>query len=175
MTEQEFIDKYKWAAIWNHIKYGVPGSITLAQAIIESNSGNSYLSRIGNNFFGIKAYSNPDNLPIIYADDDTKHEPFRSYPNAASSFADHSKFLLLNPRYMTAITAGNYVDYTNALKADGYATNPNYAQTLQSTIEKNNLTKYDTYGNNKILFILLFLLILTLLGFFIHYLVNYGK
>ncbi len=172
MTTQDFISKYKWAAIWNHVLYGIPASVTLAQAIIESSSGNSKLAINANNFFGIKAYSNPEGLPVYYANDDIEHEPFRMYPSASASFADHSKFLLDNKRYLTAIAQGNYVDFANELKAAGYATAPNYAQLIISDIEKYNLQQYDVYGNNKWLFLVLFIIVVALLIYLVYFFSN---
>ena len=52
-----FIKKWKWAAIWQGVRYGVPPSITLAQSILESGWGESQLSTAANNYFGIKADS----------------------------------------------------------------------------------------------------------------------
>lgn len=161
MTSEQFIQTYKWEAIWNHIRYGIPASITLAQGIIESNSGNSDLAINANNFFGIKAYSNPDNLPIYYANDDLLHEPFRKYASPSDSFKDHSIFLLSNPRYLSAIAAGNYVDFAIQLRKDGYATSPTYASSLVNVINKYNLSQYDNIGNNKYLYLALLLIILS--------------
>ncbi len=165
MTTSEFINKYKWIAIYNHIVYGVPASITLAQGIIESNSGNSRLFTQAKNSFGIKAYSNPQNLPVFYADDDLKGDPFRMYNSVGDSFTDHSKFLLTNKRYLDTLKTGNYVDFAIELKKAGYATGPNYANSIVSVIDKNKLSKYDNLGNNKWLYLILLLLfILVLVG-----------
>ena len=49
--------------------YDIPASITLAQAILESNSGNSYLTRNSNNHFGIKCHKTWDGERIYYDDD----------------------------------------------------------------------------------------------------------
>ena len=53
-TKEEYIDKYKHIAIDHMERYGIPASITLAQGILESDSGNSNLARRSNNHFGIK-------------------------------------------------------------------------------------------------------------------------
>lgn len=166
MTTLEFIKKYKWIAIWDHIRYGIPASITLAQGIIESNSGNSELFLNAKNAFGIKAYSNPDNLPVYYANDDKLHEPFRMYTSVKDSFTDHSKFLLSNSRYLSALKSNNYVDFAIQLKKDGYASDPNYASKIVDTIDKYNLKKYDNIGNNKwyylaaIIIVIIFIIII---------------
>ena len=51
----DYVDKYAEAAMEQMRKYGIPASVTLAQGILESASGQSELSRKGNNHFGIKA------------------------------------------------------------------------------------------------------------------------
>lgn len=167
MSTLEFIKKYKLDAIYNHIRYGIPASITLAQGIIESNSGNSILALQANNFFGIKAYSNPNNLPVFYANDDLKGEPFRMYNSPIDSFTDHSKFLLSNKRYTDTLKTGNYVDFAIELKKAGYATSPNYANTIVSVIDKYDLKKYDNIGNNKWLYSILIVLIIVVIIFLI--------
>ena len=49
----DYVDKYAEAAMEQMRKYGIPASVTLAQGILESASGQSELSRKGNNhFFG---------------------------------------------------------------------------------------------------------------------------
>jgi len=160
-----FFNKYKYAAIIQHILYGVPASITLAQAAIESNYGKSALAKNANNFFGIKAYSNPDNLSVYYASDDLANEPFRMYDSARHSFRDHSIFLKENPRYKNLFFSDDYVSWAVGLKTAGYATASNYAASLISVIQNNDLAKYDYYSNNKYLMALLLALILFILIF----------
>ena len=52
---EQYIDKYKHAAVEQMHKYGIPASITLAQGLLESGAGTSMLAVSGNNHFGIKA------------------------------------------------------------------------------------------------------------------------
>ena len=56
-TREEYIDRYKHIAVAHMERYGIPASITLAQGILESDCGNSALSRSSNNHFGIKCKS----------------------------------------------------------------------------------------------------------------------
>lgn len=56
MTRQEYIDKYKDAAIQSMRTHGIPASITLAQGCLESGDGNSDLAVKANNHFGIKCH-----------------------------------------------------------------------------------------------------------------------
>lgn len=150
MTNAEFISKYWPISVWEHITTGIPASITLAQGLVESDSGNSKLAQY-NNFFGIKGYTNPNNYPLVYANDDLPNEPFIAYPSAYAGFKDHSAFLLRNPRYSDALSTKNYNDFALALSKDGYATAPSYPYLLSSTIADNGLYKYDFIGNNKYL------------------------
>ena len=56
-TEQ-YIVKYNGIAVKEMNRYGIPASITLAQGILESGSGESRLATQGNNHFGIKCHDN---------------------------------------------------------------------------------------------------------------------
>lgn len=170
MTTSEFISSYKWDAIATHILYGVPASITLAQGIIESNSGNSGLTKTANNFFGIKAGNDWKGATVNYNTQEfinnqyqTINDKFRSYASPYQSFKDHAMFLQ-KPRYLSALNTRNYADFATELKQDGYATAPDYAKVLTDTINKYDLSRYDKYGDNKTLFALLILLVLAIIA-----------
>ena len=92
MTTQAYIEEYSSLAMEEMMRSGVPASITLAQGILESRSGNSRLAKEANNHFGIKCKGNW-NGKTIYADDDRPQECFRAYPSVFDSYADHSDFL----------------------------------------------------------------------------------
>lgn len=77
---------------------GIPASITLAQGIIESNSGESNLALNYKNHFGIKCKSDWKG-ETTFQDDDAKQECFRVYPNSNASYIDHSNFLKTRPNY----------------------------------------------------------------------------
>ena len=57
MKPQEFISKVAMAAQYAAQQTGVPASISIAQAALESGWGESGLTKAGNNLFGIKADS----------------------------------------------------------------------------------------------------------------------
>ena len=59
--------------------YGIPASITLAQGILESGSGQGRLALEANNHFGIKCHEWTGGK--IYHDDDASQECFRKYKN----------------------------------------------------------------------------------------------
>jgi LysM repeat protein len=135
-----YIDQYKQIAIDEMIRTGVPASITLAQGILESNSGKCSLTQQSNNHFGIKCKDDWTG-DIVYHNDDRKHECFRRYNSAEDSYRDHSDFLKNRPNYASLfdLDVTDYTDWAYGLKKAGYATNPVYAQSLITTIEKYNL------------------------------------
>lgn len=77
-------------AIKEMYENGIPASIKLAQAIIESGNGNSRLAREANNHFGVKCHG--WNGDIINIDDDVLQECFRKYSDVEQSYRDHSLF-----------------------------------------------------------------------------------
>jgi len=144
ITPKEYIQRYKDVAIKEMELYGIPASITLAQACLESNFGNSYLSRVANNHFGIKCHSSWTGKKV-YQDDDKKHECFRHYSSAWQSFRDHSKFLKNGRRYQFLFNYSptDYKKWAHGLKKAGYATASSYPKRLITIIERYKLYQYD--------------------------------
>ncbi|WP_298031821.1 glucosaminidase domain-containing protein [uncultured Alistipes sp.] len=144
LTREEYIDRYKSIAVAHMERYGIPASITMAQGILESDCGNSWLSVQSNNHFGIKCKRNWTGGKVYY-DDDAKGECFRSYPSVEASYHDHAEFLDSQPRYdsLFAYSSSDYKSWARGLKAAGYATAPDYAQRLVRIIEENQLFLLD--------------------------------
>ena len=142
-TRLAYIEKYKHTAIAHMQEYGIPASITLAQACLESGDGTSRLAREGNNHFGIKCHDWTGKT--IYQDDDAKNECFRKYSQASESFKDHADFLRYRSRYafLFDLKPDDYKAWAAGLKQAGYATNPQYAQLLIKIIEDYQLYQYD--------------------------------
>jgi LysM repeat protein len=145
ITTQEYIDKYKTIAIAEMHRTGIPASITLAQGLLESASGNSMLAQKAKNHFGIKCHSSWKG-PKIFKDDDKKHECFRKYKSAEASYIDHSNFLRKYQRYsfLFELNPTDYKAWARGLKKAGYATNPKYPQRLIHLIETHKLYIFDT-------------------------------
>ena len=143
-TYQQYINQYKDIAIEQMQRYHIPASITLAQGLYESGAGRSELARKGNNHFGIKC--NGWSGRRIYHDDDELNECFRSYDNAYESYDDHSKFLTGSQRYRSLfqLKITDYKGWAKGLKAEGYATNPQYAQKLIDLIQLYKLYRFDS-------------------------------
>jgi len=144
ISREEYISMYSHIAVSNMKQYGVPASITLAQAMLESDNGNSTLAVKANNHFGIKCHKDWTGA-TIYHDDDRKGECFRKYKNPEQSFNDHSLFLRGGKRYafLFDLTPTDYKAWAHGLKKAGYATNPKYAELLIKIIEDNELYRFD--------------------------------
>lgn len=143
MAGNEYIERYKIVAIAEMNKYGIPASIKLAQALLESGSGNSYLAREANNHFGIKC-GGIWNGKSVTRPDDNANDCFRVYDSPEQSFRDHSEFLL-RPRYaaLFKLDKNDYKGWAKGLKQAGYATNPRYPELLIEMIERYHLDQYD--------------------------------
>lgn len=143
ISPTEYIDIYKDIAIEEMHKSGIPASITLAQGILESESGNSTLAIRGNNHFGIKCHNWTGKT--IHKDDDARNECFRKYNSAEESYRDHTSFLKDKSRYsfLFDYSSTDYKKWAHGLKKAGYATNPSYPQLLIKLIEDYKLYNYD--------------------------------
>jgi LysM repeat protein len=139
-----YINQYKDIAMKEMKRTGVPASITLAQAIVESSSGESNLAKKFNNHFGIKCKIEWKG-ETTYQDDDAKQECFRVYPNAESSFRDHSDFLKNRPNYANLFELDPVDDtaWANGLKKAGYATASDYPKKLLKVIDDYELAQYN--------------------------------
>ena len=152
-TEQKnFIKKVGAFASADMKKSGVLASLTVAQAILESAWGKSELATGGNALFGIKATKSWKGK--VYCKDtkecydgvnlvDVKNAAFRAYDSWEESVEDHSAFLKANKRYKEVIGETDYKKACEAIKAAGYATDPDYVEKLVKLIEDYELTDFD--------------------------------
>ena len=144
---QSYADKYAEAAMEQMKRYGIPASVTLAQGMLESSNGESELSRLGNNHFGIKATSSwlKNGGEYLVYTDDKPNEKFCKYSSVADSYEHHSKFLANNQRYAKCfqLSPDDYKGWTKGIAKAGYASGMGYATDLQDIIELNGLQKYD--------------------------------
>ncbi len=144
ISVQQYINTYKDIAISEMKRVGIPASITLAQGLLETESGNSDLVKRSNNHFGIKC-KNTWTGASVFHDDDEQGECFRKYESPEDSYRDHSDFLRGSSRYASLfeLDPADYKGWAYGLKKAGYATNPKYPVILIRNIEDNNLQQYD--------------------------------
>jgi hypothetical protein len=140
----EYVETYSLAAVEQMLTHGIPASVTMAQAILESRSGSSELARRSNNHFGIKCHIEWGGDTILQSDD-TLGECFRRYESTADSYTDHSLFLLSRSRYahLFQLDVRDYAGWCYGLKNAGYATFPEYAEVLINLITSLNLHELD--------------------------------
>ena len=125
-------------------EFGVPASIKMAQALIESRAGTSRLAKNNNNFFGMKCFSkNCKKGHCSNATDDHHKDFFRIYESPLDSWRAHSR-LISNGRYAHLKEFGkDYKKWAIGLKKAGYATDKRYHKKLINTIEKYQLYRLD--------------------------------
>jgi Muramidase (flagellum-specific) len=148
MDKQAFINQIKDGAIQCMKEKKILASLTIAQAIQESGWGDSWLSKNANNLFGIKQWGYPTFVTMpteeyINGQNVTVNANFRKYNNWAESIMDHANFLLENSRYANLIGLTDANKAAELIREDGYATDPNYTQSLKNIISENNLTQFD--------------------------------
>lgn len=139
----DYIDTYSQFAMDDMLQYGIPASIKLAQAILESGGGRGELSLRANNHFGIKCHDWTGES--VRHDDDELQECFRKYSHVKYSFRDHSLFLTQRSRYrnLFSLRKDDYKAWARGLRKAGYATDPSYPDKLIGLIERYQLHRYD--------------------------------
>lgn len=150
-----FIELQSDMAVREMWRTGIPASITLAQAIVESSWGKGPLAVKGNNYFGIKCNNNWSGDTMYQEDDDYKNGKlvpscFRVYASVEESYIDHSNFLVEGARYsaLFKLSSTDYKGWAKGLKAAGYATDRRYAEKLIEKIEAYQLFQYDRINQN---------------------------
>ncbi len=140
----EYIDRFADVAKTEMEKYGIPASIKMAQAIIESRAGDSRLAKSNNNHFGMKCFSkNCKKGHCSNHFDDHHKDFFRKYDSSWESWRSHSK-MIVSGRYKPLLKHGrNYKKWADGLKRLGYATDKKYHTKLKAMIEKYELYKLD--------------------------------
>lgn len=130
--------------------YKYPSAI-IAQAICESNWGDSKLSSKYYNYFGMKCGSS---WKGSYTDMKTKEEykkgtltnisaKFRAYDSIEKGVRGYFDFIS-STRYSNLKKATSPRVYIERLKADGYATSSTYVDTVYNIWKVNDLGKCDT-------------------------------
>lgn len=141
---KSYIRRFQKIAVTEMDKFGIPASVKMAQAIVESNSGHSRLSKEFNNHFGIKCFSKQCKKGHCANFSDDHHKDFfRNYESAWESWRSHSH-MLVNGRYQKLLNHGNdYQAWAKGLKKLGYATDKNYTNKLIAIIETYQLDLLD--------------------------------
>lgn len=153
LSQQQFIQSIANDAQDLQKEEKILTSVTLAQAILESNWGKSGLSTSANNLFGIKGSYEGSSVSMgtqEFSSEKAYHTQadFRKYPDKKASLVDHAQLFVNGVSgnanlYSAVIGETNYKEAAYAIQEAGYATDPAYAEKLISTIENYNLDQYD--------------------------------
>jgi flagellar rod assembly protein/muramidase FlgJ len=147
MKPADFFDQLLPAALACQRTSGIPASLTLAQAALESSWGTR---APGYNLFGVKAdpswkgavtlvntheFIKGVNTPVV--------DKFRCYGSWADCLQDRVEFFLRNPRYAKCFIEKSGEGWARAVAAAGYATDPAYADKLIAIMRGRNLARFD--------------------------------
>ena len=167
-----FIESIAPAAVACMKDTGVPASVTLAQAILETGWGQSVK---GKNWFGIKGTGRmtriiraalkagtfrddmvPPDLQVLWTHEfvsvngETRkrkiriRDVFRRYETDQESFEDHARLFLAAPRYSGAMeVTADAREFIRRVAEAGYSTSPTYAENCIAIIDKYKLDAYD--------------------------------
>lgn len=155
-TEEEFIEKIAPTAKKIADRYNLYASVMIAQATLESNSGNSELASAPNyNLFGIKGKYKGESVLLPTQEDDGKGNlrtidaAFRKYNSYEESMQDYAQLLKngtsWNKTYYRKTFKSDAATYKEATEAltGSYATDTKYNKKLNAMIQQYNLQKYD--------------------------------
>ena len=143
---RDYVERYAPLACDEMRQYGIPASITLAQGLLESNAGESKLSRKTNNHFGIKCFSKRCRSGhCANFTDDSHKDFFVKYSQAKGSYRAHSQFLKKSSRYrdLFELESTDYRGWARGLAQAGYATDPKYGDKLIAIIQTLSLDRFD--------------------------------
>ena len=132
---------------------GIYASVMIAQAALESGWGNSALSTQGHNLFGVK-WNGTGNYVTMPTQEyyggqwHTINAKFQSYNSYYDSLTGYAQLIKNNfPNSTRANAATPQIAAANLKYGvyGSYATDPNYANSLERMISDYELTRYDVY------------------------------
>jgi len=137
-----YVKKHYKEAVAQTVVCDQPASVKLAQALLESGRGKSYLATYANNHFGVKCirYKCAKGHCIVRADDN-ENDKFLIFRDAEHSYYEHSKLIARVYKHCS----GSYTEWCDCLQHESpsYATSKAYAQTLKGIIGKYKLYEFD--------------------------------
>jgi hypothetical protein len=147
--QQAFISLIAPGTVAAQQRYGVPASVTIAQAIEESGWGQSGLAARYHNLFGIKGTGPAGSVTLPTQEYEngswvTANAQFAVYHNDAESIADHARLLATSGYYTRAMADRAHPDAFASDLTGVYATDPGYGANLIALMKLYNLYQYDT-------------------------------
>jgi peptidoglycan hydrolase FlgJ len=152
-SPEEFVEHLRPIAERYARELGVDPNVLLAQSALETGWGQKMIrganGQASYNLFGIKANNSWQgervNVGTLeFRDGAMQREvaSFRAYRSYEESFADYVRLMQSQPRYAPALQhAADSSAYTNQLQQAGYATDPDYAEKIQSVLRSPSLNQ----------------------------------
>ena len=153
-SRESFVQKLVPTAQRLQKEYGVLASVSLAQAMVESDFGQSQLAANYYNLFGVKAAADDPNGVDLETKEYVNNEwvtivdRFKVYKSWEDSLVKHAELIFYGTswnakQYQAVLEAKDYQSQARGLQSSGYATDPDYADKLIAMIEEWQLTQYD--------------------------------
>ncbi|MET0527786.1 MAG: DUF2272 domain-containing protein [Microvirga sp.] len=148
LTHQQFIEFVGKHARQAMAATGVPASVTVAQAILETGWGKHTIGS-AKNLFGIKGKGPAGSVRVptrefVNGAWMTINADFAKYDSFAQSVIEHARFFLRHKRYAAALNVRNDANrFAREIHKAGYATGPNYATELIKLMTTHNLYRFD--------------------------------
>lgn len=154
VSRESFVQKLVPTAQRLQKEYGVLASVSLAQAMVESDFGQSQLAANYYNLFGVKAAADDPNGVDLETKEYVNNEwvtivdRFKVYKSWEDSLVKHAELIFYGTswnakQYQAVFEAKDYQSQARGLQSSGYATDPDYADKLIAMIEEWQLTQYD--------------------------------
>jgi flagellum-specific peptidoglycan hydrolase FlgJ len=139
MAKEEFVRRAYAAASQSSEQSGMPVMVTVAQAALESDWGQSRLSREANNFFGIKAHGRHERIQMSteefeHGDRVVIQAEFAKYLSMADCIRCRDGILLRGAVYAAARQVRGDEEGFIREMAKHWATDPRYAEKLQAVL-----------------------------------------
>jgi flagellum-specific peptidoglycan hydrolase FlgJ len=135
-AQSKYVRKYRPLADSLSSEYGIPSSVILGVAIIESGSGTSRNCKLLNNHFGIVG----KNKVLKTHGVKTK---YKQYPNGRESYIGFCRLLTKKKYYAKLKGNKDYRAWTDVISRHNYSEIPvEWKKRVDSTIRKNKLSSH---------------------------------
>lgn len=136
---QAYLKRFARVAASESEKFGIPASVILANAALQSYAGQRAISQKGNNHFALPCTSDWKG-----ASEEVAGKCFRVYENAWTSFRDHSYYITTGRMAeLKNLKNADYKTWAKALENSDFSNDEDYGVQLRKVIEKYELTKLD--------------------------------
>lgn len=137
--KQEYLKRFAKVAIEERRKFGIPSSVLLGTAYLQSLAGGKDISNSANNHFALRC-SNDWRGNTVKKDG----ECYRVYENAWTSFRDNSLYISSGKyAHLKSLGSTDYKSWASQLEKMGYSPMDNFAQQLVEVVEFYGLQALD--------------------------------